>query len=338
MSVIQHSLFEELDKIFNKYRNKKVTVLHSGGLDSNVLVGALYLAGADVNAVAIRSYTLQSKTEQYVADEFIRRLKETPAPSGSVNTKIITIDGEIGGIHRNRFSQMSIWLNMLPLVSRESDDSVCIGYVIQDQALSMVEHLKRSWKSQTPFLTWGGKLPSLDFPLMRFGKNEILAYFVWKCKQLGTDKNLPFVHWYCESNLEHEPLAVCGKCCSCKRAVAEGMEESDISSNLQVLFETKVDFINFLNIDPGVVDLLWDEDDDVYTLFEVTKGDLPSKRVLYHINKHKHVYTDKLTDNVMSKQEHLSTPLGYIPSKEHYPEWWYTPEPTDTKVAKTKEV
>ena len=251
MAIVQGGLFEALDNIFAKYKGKKVTVLHSGGLDSNVLIAGLYLAGANVNAVSIRASVLASSgIEERTRKLFINRLTAFTPGDHRIAAPTVNISGNIPGIHRNRFSQMAVWLNMMPLVSREDDDYVLLGYVMADQGNSMINELRKTWRTHKPYLTWNAKLPELEFPIAKFAKSELIKYFQYKSKKCNVDENLIHAHWFCELNQDNL-LNRCGtRCESCKRAKNENIFDWDIATNVDLLFPNKMELMDFLEYRP----------------------------------------------------------------------------------------
>lgn len=322
MAVVQRGLFEELDNIFGQYRNKRVTVLHSGGLDSNIILAGLYFAGADVNAVAIRAKVLASATiEERTRQLFIKRLKESNKGKGSITSETITFDGSLQGIHRNRFSQMAIWLNMLPLVSRENDDAVILGYVMSDQGNTMIDYLKKTWRTHAPFLKWGAKLPSLDFPVTRFAKPELIKYLQHKCKEVGVDENIVHIHWFCELQLGSIMNRCENRCESCKRAKNENLFDWDIATNVRRVFRTRLELMEFLELD---------RDNESLRMKKNKDGSVETYIVDKNTDKQRLVYTTRKLDACYyTHPEEISMPKKSSPYDhfEHAGTDWF-PEPS----------
>lgn len=347
MAMHQKGLVETLDDIFGKFRGKQVTVLHSGGLDSNIIVAGLYFAGADVNAVSIRSKVLSSSTiEERTRKLFLERLNAAFPDRRNISSETVTFDGRLQGIHRNRFSQMSIWLNMLPLVSRETDDCVVIGYVMSDQGNTMIDNLKRSWRSQAPFLSWGKKLPSLEFPVTRFAKQELIHYLQHKCKEKNIPNVIQHIHWFCELQLG-SIMSRCGdRCESCKRAKNEKLFDWDIASNLPAIFSTRMELLSFLETTPEESDIRFRKrencDVDVYLYNREDK----KERIIYTLKaersvSYKSLDAVDLPEGAEAQYHHLYSSLEQVPMVEWFPEMHLPNEETvkleeikdDTKAA-----
>lgn len=327
-TVVQRSLFGELDNIFGQYRNKRVTVLHSGGLDSNVILAGLYFAGAEVNAVSIRAKVLSSAViEERTRKLFIERLKESNKGKGSITSETITFDGSLQGIHRNRFSQMAIWLNMLPMVSRVDDDAVILGYVMSDQGNAMIDCLKKTWRTHAAYLRWGAKLPSLDFPVTRFAKPELVKYLQHKCKELGVDENIVHIHWFCELQLGAVMDRCESRCESCKRAKNENLFNFDIATNVRKVFRTRLELMEFLelNRDNETLRLKKMKDGSVETY--IVDKNTDKQRLVYTTRKRVvRYYTDPETIPVpksSSPYEHFEyAGTGWFPEPSYFPEYY----------------
>lgn len=334
MAVVQRGLFEELDNIFGQYRNKRVTVLHSGGLDSNIILAGLYFAGADVNAVAIRAKVLASATiEERTRQLFIKRLKESNKGKGTIATETVTFDGRLQGIHRNRFSQMSIWLNMLPIVSRENDDAVILGYVMSDQGNSMIDYLKKTWRTHAAYLKWNAKLPSLDFPVTRFAKSELIKYLQHKCKETGLDENIVHIHWFCELQMG-SIMSRCGdRCESCKRAKNESLFDWDIATNIGRIFKSRLQLLEFLelNRDNEALRMKKREDGSVDTYIVVK--DTNTERFVYNtprreVNYYKDPETLSMPEKASPYDHFEHAQSNQFPDPEHFPEYYLKSDET----------
>ena len=342
MAMHQKGLVETLDGIFGKYKGKKVTVLHSGGLDSNIIVAGLYFAGADVNAVSIRSKVLSSSTiEERTRKLFLDRLNAALPDRRNIYSETITFDGRLQGIHRNRFSQMSIWLNMLPLVSREDDDCVVLGYVMSDQGNTMIDNLKRSWRSQAPFLSWGKKLPSLEFPVTRFAKRELINYLQHKCKEKNVPDLIQHIHWFCELQLG-SIMSRCGdRCESCKRAKNEKLFDWDIATNLPAIFSTRMELLDFLETNPQESDIRFSKrencDVDVYLHNLEDKSDnLIHTIEAKHVLSYKGIDAIELPEGADPKEHHLYATLEQVPMIEWFPEM-HLPNEETIKLEEVKD-
>lgn len=340
MAMYQKGLNEVLDDTFNKYKGKKVTVLHSGGLDSNVLIAGLYLAGADVNAVSIRASVLASSgIEERTRKLFINRLTAFTPGDHRIEAPTVNISGNIPGIHRNRFSQMAVWLNMMPLVSREDDDYVLLGYVMSDQGNSMMNELKKTWRTHKPYLGWNRKLPELEFPIAKFAKSELIKYFQYKSKQCNVDENLIHAHWFCELN-QGNLLERCGtRCESCKRAKNENIFDWDIASNVNLLFPNKVELMDFLDYRPDEYRFRYVIREDKRMEVYLQNIEDKTRRIVYTLPKNKYSFYKHPEDIVLpgntSPYDHdMFARTNQFPLPDHFEEYYID----SVETIKAKEV
>lgn len=178
----------------------------TGGIDSTFLIYHLLEQGHSVEAV----YTelLNNKHQTTREKDAINSMKSLFVERYDDRFKYVE--------HTNIFNlqnvsttqlilpQLHILLLNLIMASHDKIDEVCIGYVMNDDAISYLDDIQNAWNS---FLVYN--IPKLTFPLTKFNKTEIIRdlpeEFLKKCS-------------WCECPDKLNPGIVgCGECSSCKR-------------------------------------------------------------------------------------------------------------------------
>ncbi len=104
-------------------------------------------------------------------------------------------------------------------------DEVQLGYIMNDDAVSLLNEIRSLWESLKGFLNpcfiQGRKYPQITFPLIKYFKSYIVSYLFdnyydialtrWTCEDPKLIKE------YMEGDIHHEVYAHCGKCNPCKK-------------------------------------------------------------------------------------------------------------------------
>jgi hypothetical protein len=195
---------------------KKILVAWSGGIDSTYLIHKLLNDGYSVAAIHCvmnsgstqsmrESAAIKKMVEYFSAYDFQYIGESTTSPSGCYNPGIALL-------------QSIPILTTLLYGCDQSHESVAIGYVMGDDAISYLSELKTIWKTFSLNMLEGHKLPELLFPLSKIHKTVIYNEL-----PDGLKKSVVF----CES-----PAMIdipCGICDSCKKMSMYGLL-SDIQS------------------------------------------------------------------------------------------------------------
>lgn len=205
-------------------------VLWSGGLDSTYLVQKLL--DEDKNIKVITGYVeLLNNRDKTVAE---KRAREAMIPI--FEKKYGPRFSDLGIIHRaevrvhNHWSplvQMPIWFNALITSVPMEVTEVCLGYVMNDCAISYLNELRTMFKCFSKNIS-KKKFPKVTFPLSKIPKEDI-AYDI--------DKDLkPHVTWCEMPIIEYNPepkrkkknviysgktvksITPCGNCVPCKHS------------------------------------------------------------------------------------------------------------------------
>lgn len=176
--------------------------LWSGGLDSTFLIAKLLDEGHNVTC----GYINLTNNEHMIKREEIARnkIKEYFYVRYPQNFKYI---GNICNITLNKFNpeiriiQPYVWLfSYLSLPNKI--DTVAIGYIMNDDAISFLDDIRNIFKAYTML---NDQKIDLSFPIIKFKKSEI-----WHSSlMIDIRKD---VSW-----CEDESNDNCGKCDSCKR-------------------------------------------------------------------------------------------------------------------------
>lgn len=233
----------KLDKHFAKYKGKRVTVLHSGGFDSNMLIMALACAGADVHASGIAADNLGASSthngiERGIRKLFIDRLVDRENSKLAIRRSTSTLQMGSNGVTRYRWQQMIMWIGLMPLISRSDDDVVCVGYIMGDEAISNLDKIKKVWDSQKWCYEYGNVETKLEFPLSRVHKAELEGYARYLIEQHDLDPTVLNLNWLCELNTGGW-FNTCGHCPSCRSAKVNRVAANrTITSNISNVFKT----------------------------------------------------------------------------------------------------
>jgi len=192
----------------SKIKTNKAGVLWSGGLDSTYLIYYYLSTFQHVSVVAHYIELMNNTTKTRMELNACKKLAEVfnvMFPNRfewhygtSVNISYGT--GEV------TFKQLPSWL--LGALFLTKTDTVAMGYVMNDDAISFLDDIQRVWKSMQ-FMRHDRAI--LEFPLVKVKKDEIVSQLPGELKQ--------HVVW-CEmpnqiSDTQFEP---CGQCHPCQRS------------------------------------------------------------------------------------------------------------------------
>lgn len=141
-------------------------ILWSGGKDSTYLVWDRLKRGGSVTAAYVTVLNNETKTQAELdaTDKMAKFFMKT-FPGKFTFEKIAKVELERGG-GEMILKQPALWL--LPAayaMSGNRFNEVCIGYVLNDDAISYLDDFKRIWRSLSRLSANG--FPPLTFPLFR---------------------------------------------------------------------------------------------------------------------------------------------------------------------------
>jgi 7-cyano-7-deazaguanine synthase in queuosine biosynthesis len=180
-----------------------VVVSWSGGFDSTYMIIELLKNGNRVTAIQIVSPSLVNSQIESERTKLITPLLQK---LGTFRHCVVKQDYESGDTFL--LPQLPLFLFNLALSTTNEHDKVCIGYIMNDDAISFIPEIKKIWKS----LGLMKKLPVLDFPLMKTKKETVISYLLYNHKEIYD------LCWCCESDFS----VMCGECASCKRHINSG--------------------------------------------------------------------------------------------------------------------
>lgn len=193
-----------------KYKGKSVTILWSGGLDSNMLLALAIKAECKIQLLSIESPSLPNLEAEQINRE---RVLDILRPNYNIEHKIFKI-GHLSPVPC-LLAQMRVWASIMPIAYGKYTDHVMIGYVMSDQALSYLDDLQSYWQAGEVFHDYDcGNYPELSFPITKLHKHDIMAY-LHKCHP-----ELDYHHVYCENPKirgEEKIIIACKECPSCKK-------------------------------------------------------------------------------------------------------------------------
>jgi len=194
-------------------------VAWSGGLDSTALIDYLLKKGDRVSSIYIEvpGNGDKCKREQRAID----RMTSYFSRYSFEHLGTTTISPYSGSVLAMK--QPLLWLTGLVYALNSQHDSVAIGYVMGDCAISYLPDIRSIWDSFSALSD--RQLPPLTFPLIKKDKTDL-----WKDIP---DEVKPHITW-CESHAAI--IAPCGECHPCRRALFEGIvvkEQSNDTSDIQ---------------------------------------------------------------------------------------------------------
>lgn len=169
----------------------------SGGLDSTALIYRLLIDGHQVSAVYTEIKNNKSKTQREL--KAIKSLCKILNQYNFIYLGKNSIDLHVVNTTGLFLHQIPAWIHSLVYASpKECDGGVCIGYVMNDDAISFLDEIKSVWDS---YRVIKSHLPELIFPLSKVKKEELYQGLPEKIKKLIT---------WCE--LDNAPDCKCHSC------------------------------------------------------------------------------------------------------------------------------
>jgi len=196
-----------------RYRNSRVLVFWSGGVDSTALVAGLVQAGAWVTILTVESDQLpntaaETKHRKLLLDWFKEQRIEH---RGHISFKL----GSIYGTFCASYPQSWWWVNIAQLYRNNDYDYIALGWVVADDSVAFIPEYLNYWNAGSCFMQGSGG-PQLVFPFAKFTKSQIVNNYF-------KDFQKPPV-WWCENPVEKEGVySECGKCPSCLSAYEFGL-------------------------------------------------------------------------------------------------------------------
>lgn len=186
-----------------KVKQKHYLVSWSGGVDSTYLICKLLEEGHKVSAFYTALFNNVDKTKRETeAITEIRKIFEQNQNFSFVGSNNIELwaYGECLAL-----KQVPAWICSLAYFASDKYDTVAIAYIMGDDAISFIPDIEKIWNSYRGITD--GKLPKLEFPLVKLKKSE-----AWYDLPLVIRDH---VTW-CEEN--GNPIC---KCHSCARMIFE---------------------------------------------------------------------------------------------------------------------
>lgn len=242
--------------------SKKVLILFSGGLDSTYLMWKNLEEGNTVYPIYVNIGNNENKTkvELQQCKLMIKRFQDAYLSRCRDHHTIMDLT-VYGNCNEVSLLQMPIWIMGVIYSNRLADvDEVQIGYVMNDDAISYLDEIKKLYYSFKPLMNLEDKpLPKLSFPLIKEKKWFMYEKLPWEWKNLTfscenvriiEEKEIPITN---VDDLE-EPLKLsptmktllplkkviefqlCGECHPCRRQKAENIfnksQEYNYDNNL----------------------------------------------------------------------------------------------------------
>lgn len=198
---------------------KSVFILWSGGLDSTYLIPYYSNLGYDVYTgyVNILNNPMQMQREEYSRQKLEAILKQ--------RYKFRHL-GEIWKANITKFDQSHVSVSQVPLFltsllyNTSYYNKVAIGYVMNDDAISFIEDIKRIWYSYKNLTHYPERFPEIEFPLIKMKKLQIYNSLPEEIRKYCT---------YCENPIDDEIKGFinCEECPSCKRYKREIIDQME---------------------------------------------------------------------------------------------------------------
>jgi 7-cyano-7-deazaguanine synthase in queuosine biosynthesis len=184
----------------------KIFVPWSGGLDSTRLLALLSNQGHQVTCghIEIINNVEKNKREEEARSKIIK--------SGYLSKYNISYDGCIYKADlslKNKalgLIQVPVWIAGLVNHVCDRFDKVALGYVMNDDAISFLDDIKRIYNAYNGVMQPGEKLPKLIFPLIKSHKR-----ILWR----DLDDDVKHLVSWCENTRGDEDD--CGSCVPCSK-------------------------------------------------------------------------------------------------------------------------
>lgn len=220
-------------------KNKCSYVLWSGGLDSTYLIHKLLSENPNQTVVAGYVEVLNNY------DKTQMELKATEKLNEQLQVMYPNRFRFLGTVYKCNvclttnwmpLPQMIVWISSIMSSTPHDANEICVGYVMNDCAISYLSELKSFIKSYSKMLC-NGKLPPISFPLSKTNKEEIHNSIPYELKN--------HVVW-CEMPRKKTDnlYGPCGVCIPCKhspimeRMPKEVYKEESVKASPEEFVET----------------------------------------------------------------------------------------------------
>lgn len=193
-------------------KQKRILVSFSGGLDSTYLIYDNLKKGDKVSGLYTTILNNENKVtvEKFQVDKIVEVFnKEFPDQF----TLEQGIDIMVYGGCDLHLKQIMIWV-MSALYQGASYDEVHLGAVMNDDLISYIDDVKKTWKS---FSFLSDDLPKLRFPLVKTPKYEIVRHLPVQYKELVVYCENPRIIKPVKGRNKQLVFENCGWCDPCKR-------------------------------------------------------------------------------------------------------------------------
>jgi 7-cyano-7-deazaguanine synthase in queuosine biosynthesis len=242
-------------------KNKKtIGVLFSGGLDSTYMLMKALDEGHEVVPfyIDVKNNLSKSKVEQHQAKKILDLINKKY--DKFLRLDVVASINVSGDPHNLKFKQVPLWiLGMCYLGSRI--DEIHVGYVMNDDAISYLDDIKRIFKAYHAILE---TKPKLVFPISKMKKQEIQEELPSEFKSLVVSCEDPYLN---ESDGGFEYYE-CGRCVACQRAKHDGVHYNRRyfkPENAKVAYDSEIKHIEPL----GIVDSLSKGFEDAEVRYEL---------------------------------------------------------------------
>lgn len=215
---------------------KKVAVLFSSGLDSTYLIWKNLEEGNEVfpiyveiknnvNKTKIEKQNVKMLFEIFREKYGYRKINE---PYFITEVSIMTSNDDL------LFTQLPIWIFSLAYLPINKIDEIQIGYVMNDDAISYIDDIKKFYKAHA----WlhKSKQPKLVFPLIKIYKQEMMRNLPLEYKNYITScenpELLPYHMHVKGTNRKLQFYKPCGDCVPCKRIIRDNLNYNGIYGDM----------------------------------------------------------------------------------------------------------
>ena len=199
--------------------SKKIGVLFSSGLDSTYLVWNNLKKGNEVYPIYFEIKNNQDKPileknrVSVLHTKFFEEFKNLiHPPKYVISVDVMDINTRL------HLVQAPIWILGLLFSQIENIDEIQIGYVMNDDAISYIDDIKKAYNS---YKTLSDNLIPISFPLRKTKKEEIVENLPEKYRELTITCEEPRIKG--NPNAEILEYHACGYCVACKRQINTGI-------------------------------------------------------------------------------------------------------------------
>lgn len=223
---------------FKEEPKKKVAVLFSSGLDSTYLVWKNLEEGNAVIPIYVEIKNNENKTkiEKQNVEMLCEMFREKYGCGKMHHLCNVT---EVSIINDNRdllFTQLPIWIFSLVYLPMQRIDEIQIGYVMNDDAVSYIDEIKKFYKAHA----WlqDVRQPKLVFPLIKEWKQKMLQDLPHEYREYVTScENPQLLPYYMHVKGENVPKRLqfykpCGDCVPCRRIIKDNLGYNTIYSQM----------------------------------------------------------------------------------------------------------